>query len=126
MYTSSVEPILRYGAGIWGTSEYTHLNTVQNKAARFILGVPKTTDNLATQGDLGWTSWFCKQKVEVIRLWLRLKKMDPSPITVKVFKYSYTKAITTRIKNWERSVIDMFHTLNLHYLVNVDNFDTKL
>jgi hypothetical protein len=88
LYESSVEPILKYAAGVWGTKEYKVINTVQNKAARFILGVQQKTPNLATVGDLGWCSILGKQWLEVVRLWLRLKSMDNTRLTARVFKHN--------------------------------------
>ena len=34
LYESLVEPVLLYGAGLWGLSEQKRVNTVQNKACR--------------------------------------------------------------------------------------------
>lgn len=76
MYESCIEPILLYGAGVWGMKVYNIINTVKNKACRFLLGVQKTAPNLATRGDLGWTSVLCKQRIEIVRLWLQLKVMN--------------------------------------------------
>ncbi len=125
LYESSVEPILRYAAGIWGVKEQKVLNTVQNKAARFILGVPKTSPNLASRGDLGWSSWFCKQKVEVVRLWLRLKCMDTSRLASRIYKYCCNKAVTCKFKNWEGQVITVFKSCGLEFLVDIEDFDSK-
>ena len=120
MYESSVEPILLYGAGVWGTREYKIINTVQNKACRFLLGVQKTAANLATRGDLGWTSLLCKQRLEVVRLWTRLKIMHDTRLTAKVFKYNYRQAVVFRKKNWEFKVQNMFNGINLGFLVDVN------
>ena len=121
LYDSSVQPILLYGAGIWGTREYKILNTVQNKACRFFLRVQKTASNIATRGDLGWSSLLCKQHLEVIRLWLRLKIMDVSRLTAKVFKYNCTQAITFRKRNWEYNVVKLFKSKDLEFLINIGN-----
>ena len=125
LYESSVESILRYASGIWGVKERQVLNTVQNKAARFILGVNKTAPNLATRGDLGWISWWCKQKIEVVRLWLRLKNMDPTRITAKIFKYCSNKAINCKIKNWESTVIALLRSHEMSFLVNITDCDFR-
>ena len=41
LYSSLVEPILFYCSGIWGLTDYGTINTVQNKACRYFLGVGK-------------------------------------------------------------------------------------
>ena len=38
LYATLIEPIMHYGARIWGTRKHKLLNTVQNKAARLFLG----------------------------------------------------------------------------------------
>ena len=124
LYESSVEPILKYAAGVWGTKEYKVINTVQNKAARFILGVQQKTPNLATVGDLGWCSILGKQWLEVVRLWLRLKSMDNTRLTARVFKHNLAKATTCRKKNWEYTVVELFNKIDIGYVVNIGDLDT--
>ena len=53
LYQSLVEPVLFYGAGIWGLGEQKKINTVQNKACRYFLGLGKNSVNVASQGDMG-------------------------------------------------------------------------
>ena len=123
LYESSVEPILLYGAGVWGSKEFRILNTVQNKAARFILGVQPKACNTATQGDLGWISVFGKQKLEVIRLWTRLNMMSEDRTTSKVFKQNCNKALNGVI-NWENSVMQLLKDLD-HSLVDLHQVNLK-
>ena len=44
-YESCFQPVMLYGAGLWGVKEYKTLNAVQNRACKYFLGVPKTTFN---------------------------------------------------------------------------------
>ena len=41
VYETTVEPILFYGCGIWGTKQYNVINNVQNKAGKLFLAVGK-------------------------------------------------------------------------------------
>ncbi len=125
LYDTSVESILRYGAGVWGDNEYKILNTVQNKAARFILGVHKTCANIAVRGELGWANWKTKQTVEVVRMWLRLSNMDYTRLTYKIFKHNCTKAIKCKLKNWEKRIMDLFDINGLSFLKDIGECDTK-
>ena len=72
LYVSLVESVLFYGAGIWGLSEQKKINTVQNKACRYFLGLGKNAANIASQGDMGWTSCNMKQKIESCRLYFKI------------------------------------------------------
>ena len=119
LYDASVESILRYGAGVWGDKEYRTLSTIQNKAARFILGVQKTCSNIAVRGELGWTSWKTKQSIEVVRTWLRSSNMDSTRLTNKVFKYNCMKAIKCRLKNLEKGIMELFENHDLSFVNNI-------
>ena len=81
--------------------------------------------NHGSGGDLGWTTWQSKQYLEVIRLWLRLKNMNSTRLTKKVFKHNLTKAVNCKIKNWELTVINLFDTLGFDFLRTIESCDTK-
>jgi hypothetical protein len=67
LYDSLVWPVINYGAAIWGTKEYTNINSVHNRACRFFMGVGKFTPTAALQGDMGWTVPQVRQGTSVIR-----------------------------------------------------------
>ena len=85
LYTSLVEPILYYCSGIWGLSNHSKINTVQNKACRYFLGVGKNAANIVTRGDMGWTDCFVKQKVECCRLFCKLTDVTDNRIVKNIF-----------------------------------------
>ena len=47
LYECLIEPMLLYGAGLWGSSEQKRVNTVQNKACQYFLGLGKNASNHA-------------------------------------------------------------------------------
>ena len=51
LFDSMVEPVLLYGAGIWGKENRQVIITVQNKACRFLL-VQRTASDIATRGEI--------------------------------------------------------------------------
>ena len=53
LYQSLVQPIIDYGSSVWGYRAASAINAVQNRAARFFLGVTRSTPNAALQGSLG-------------------------------------------------------------------------
>jgi len=95
-----VQPVMMYGAALWGHKEYNKLNTVQNRACKFFLGVSKTASNMACHGDMGWLSVEAKQKIEMVRLYCRLHNMDKSRLTYNVFKWSKSLSLSNT-KTWE-------------------------
>ncbi|XP_050403757.1 uncharacterized protein LOC126819646 [Patella vulgata] len=114
LYASLVEPILFYCAGIWGTKSYSCVNNIQNKAIKFFLGVGKTTSNLATRGDVGWTSCETKQKVECIRQLCKLHRLDSNRYLSSYFNYLM---IHKTRNSWYTKVTKFVESINLGELI---------
>ena len=67
LYNALVQSIIDYGVAIWGCKEFSSINTVQNRACRYFLGVGKYTPTAAVQGDMGWYVPLHKQFLGVTR-----------------------------------------------------------
>lgn len=87
LYSSLVESVLFYAAGIWGFKEAPVCKAIQNRALRCFLGVHKFTAKAAIDGDTGWEPCIIKQRGEVIRLWNRLIGLPRERLTSKVFNW---------------------------------------
>ncbi|KAH3859830.1 hypothetical protein DPMN_102651 [Dreissena polymorpha] len=86
LYEACVWPTISYGAAIWGTREFSCINAVQHRAARFFLGVGKYTPNAAVNGDIGWTPPIVKQWKAFITHWIRLSNMDTNRLNNLMFR----------------------------------------
>ena len=73
LYDSLVAPVLNYGGGIWGTTQFNQLHVIQNRACKFFLGVDTSTSNDASRGDMGWMPQSHRQYTEVARLYHRVE-----------------------------------------------------
>ena len=113
---SIVEPVLFYGSGIWGQRYFSEVDTVQNKACRYFLGTTKNASNVATKGDLGWTSCKIKQKIETVRLWCRIRNMDRDRLCRKVHEWSLTVH-----GSWEKTMIKFINDLNISDIMLCNN-----
>ena len=80
--------MLLYGAGLWGLSEQKRVNTVQNKACRYFLGLGKKASNLASRGDMGWSSCAHKHEIEACRLYFKIERTQENRLDNKIFKWS--------------------------------------
>ena len=89
--------MLLYGAGLWGLSERKRVNTVQNKACRYVLGLGKNASNLASQGDMGRPSCAHKQKIKACRLYLKIERSPENRLVNKNIKWS-----SMHSKSWGR------------------------
>ena len=61
LYDSIVWSTISYGAAVWGTKQFSCINAVQSRAARFFLGVGKYSPNAGVLGDTGWEPVIAKQ-----------------------------------------------------------------
>ena len=121
LYESLVEPVLLYASGIWGMSDFGKIKMVQNKSWRYFLGLGKNAANIASQGGMGWSSCFVKQRIEVCRLYCKLKKTDDGRFFNKIFLWSSNNG-----KCWERRVKNYFSELGMWLLLeNCNHSSTK-
>ena len=107
LYESLVQPILLYGASIWGLTEHRLINNVQNRAGKLFLGVNKYTSNIAVQGDLGWMSCHAKQRLEVLRYFYKLNLVEESRILSKIHQWSKRKR-----RSWSCNVLKLLNDLS--------------
>ena len=54
-YDAIVQSTLNSGAPIYGTSTFSCIDTVQNRACRYFLGLGKYAPNTAINGDMCWS-----------------------------------------------------------------------
>ena len=97
LYDSLVQPIIDYGAGIWGTQSFSWINSVQHRAERFYLGLGKYVPNNALQGEMGWRNPEARNWISVCHLWLRLLQMDSPRLNCAIFEWA--KNESTQVKN---------------------------
>ena len=117
LYESLVEPVLFYASGIWGISDFTEIQTVQNKACRYFLGGGKCASNIALRGDMGWNSCYVKLKTEVFRLRIKLKNIGDSRILKCIHNWSKRNT-----RGWEGRVLKLSNNLNVTTVID----DTRL
>ncbi len=92
LYDTLVQPILDYGASIWGPKEFSCVNAVQNRTSHYYMGVGKYTLNGAIHGDMGWRLATPRQWITVTRQWCRMMNMVNTRINKRVLLWSLNKA----------------------------------
>ena len=60
------------------------MESVQNRAIRYFLGVHKLVSIHAITGDVGWINPHTKQKLNMLKLWNRVVDMPESRLTRKI------------------------------------------
>ena len=128
MFETSVLPVMQYGAEIWGFKEYVKCERVNQRAARYYLGVHPKTPLLAVTGDTGWRSAQCNRHVKMINYWNRLVLMEDTRLTKKMFIYDYNRCKD----NWSMEVKqlcqdnDMIEIFDDMGEINVIDFERNL
>ena len=121
LYESLVEPVLFYGAGLWGLREHKKISTVQSKACRYFLGLGENASNIASRGDMGWSSCVVKQKIEACRLYFKIESATEQRLISKVFHWSSSHG-----KAWERRFQSFIGTIGLQDTLNRNRNDLSL
>ena len=60
------------------------------------LGVSKNAPNTSCRWDMGWLSCEVKQKLDIVRLWCRLRNMPENRLVIHIHNYSLNRG-----KSWE-------------------------
>ncbi len=76
LYNALVQPVTDYGTGIWGTKNFSCINSVQHRACHVFLGVGKYTPNVAVDGEIALSFPQQRTWTVVTRLLCRLSNME--------------------------------------------------
>ena len=88
-----------------------------------ILGVHNKTSNLAIRGEVGWVEPDIRRKLEMIRMWARLIRMDDNRLTKRVFLWDYNQQ-----HGWcseLKKILSYIGLSNLYENISVDGFSTR-
>ncbi|CAC5381753.1 unnamed protein product [Mytilus coruscus] len=116
---SVVEPVLYYGSGIWGHTNWRDVQVIQNKACRLFLGSASNASNIAIQGDMGLKSTKSAEILETFRLFLRVSKTYDTRLTYKVHVWSKDCS-----RSWDKNCIKKAQILGIENVIN-DAFSIK-
>ena len=98
LYDNTVFPVISYAASVWSVKTFSCIETIQNRACRFFLGVNRYAPNTAVAGDMGWTPSYIKLYASVLRHFYRVRNMGDERLNRRIF--SWADRYKTRYKNW--------------------------
>jgi hypothetical protein len=78
LFQTSVSPVIEYAAEIWGYKDNAKCERVQERAARYYLGVHSKAPLLALTGDMGWMTAKLHRHIKMAKYWNRLNKSGKS------------------------------------------------
>ena len=112
LYKSGVQPISEYAAGVWGHHKALHIDTIQNRAMRYYLGVHKFAANAAIIADMGWNKPIYDRYICLSKFWNRVIQMSDDRLTKQIFMYDFS----TCSKNWCSDMKKVFVKLDLEHI----------
>ena len=123
VYHTGIVPIMDYASGVWGYKKYDRPKVIQNRACRAFLGVHKFASNVVVNGDMGWTVPEVRRKLNMLRLWVRLEKMEDDRLTKKVYIWDREN----KNNNWSRDLKRILKDIGLPELwdTGVEDMNVK-
>ena len=119
LYDALVDSVIQYGSAVWGYRSFSTINTVQNRACRYFLGVGRYAPNVAVQGDMGWRVSEHRQWLAIARTWYRFHNMDTNRLNYRAFAWARRLALEG-VKNWQFYVIQFYDKINVRLPRNDD------
>ncbi len=123
LYEKCVIPVLEYASEIWGYKQFESCEKVQMKALRYFYGVHRFAPKYALYGDSGWLPTIYNRKLNMVRFWNRMIKMEDTRLTKHIFNYD----MQINRQNWSSEIFDIFKTYNLEQIfLNKEFCDLKM
>ncbi len=117
LFDTCIVPIMDYASGVWGFKDYPHANAIQHRIIRSFLGLHRFAPSLAVNGDMGWLPAVVRRRIEMVRLWCRLVRMNEDRITKRIFLYDLDLC-RMGVKNWCHELKHIFTITDQMHLFN--------
>ena len=85
LFDVQIEPILTYGAEIWGLLPNSPMENVHTFAIKRFLSVPLHTSNEMVYGEIGRYPLYIRAYIKCVRYWLRLLKLPRSRLCKQAY-----------------------------------------
>ena len=89
LFDAQVQPILQYGAEIWGMEKGVEIEKIHIFAMKRFLKVNRYTPNDIIYGELGRYPIYINSYIACIRYWLKILIMDENRLPFKCYKMLY-------------------------------------
>ena len=120
LFNSCVVPIIDYGSLVYCGSKRPLLERVQTTAARIFLGVTKYAPHFAIQGDIGWMTCMYRLKLNNIRFWNHLIRLNENRLCKIIMRWDYSISYN----NWSSHVQEIFNLCqNTQHYDNLTEYD---
>ena len=98
MFDTQIEPILTYGAEVWGLRENKPMERVHTFAIKTFLSVPQHSSNKMCYGESGRYPLHIRSTIKCMRYWLKLNRLPMSRLCRQVYEMLFRQE--QRYDNW--------------------------
>ena len=105
-----------YSSSVWGFKKFPSIDTIQNRALRYFMGVHRFTPIVALHGDAGWLPSQLRRWISMARFWNRVLSFEEDRLTRVAFDLDYS----LQVNNWCSDMKHIFSQLNME-----DSFRSK-
>ena len=112
IFDMQVQPIILYGAEIWGVSNCEKIEKIHLYMLKSFLNVTYRTPNLMIYGDTGRFPMYIQATIRSVKYWLRLLKMENRRYPRKV----YQMMLGSHNSTWAGEIRDILFDYDFHYV----------
>ncbi len=105
LFDKLINPILNYGAEIWGFFQAIQIERVHLQFCKRLLGVKKSTQMISFNGELGRTPLLIRRGIIIIKYWFKILYSDENKYTNQIYKVMLNDITVLPTKrNWASQV----------------------
>jgi hypothetical protein len=103
LFNAQIEPILTYGAEVWGLENVSQIEKVHTFAVKRFLGVPLHSSNKMIYGETGRYPLFITTAIKCIKYWIRIVRLPSSRLCRQAYEMLLIQ-LEAGNNNWASSV----------------------
>jgi len=115
LFDSQIQPILLYGAEVWGLQDPTAVESVHLLACKKLLNVSTRTPNGMIYGETGRLPLYINAYSRCIKYWLRLTRLSESRLPRRVYEMLLREDKNGK-RNWASEVRDILSLNGFGYV----------
>ena len=117
LFQHPVQPILLYGAEIWGFENIDIIDKVYTDFLKYILHVKKSTPHSMIYGEIGTFPIHIQTKLQMITYWAKLIKGKSNKLSNVMYRVLYTDSIANKYEyKWISFIKNTLDELGLSYI----------
>jgi hypothetical protein len=115
---SMVSSILNYGSELWGFHPAEGIERLHYKFCKLLLGVKRSTNNMAILGELSRFPFYIVRKFHIIKYWIKILSNKNSLLyrTYNLLRIDADSDIDYKGQNWASNVKQLLNLLGLNNL----------